>query len=595
MIDTKTTYLFFTGKGGVGKTSLACATAVKMADEGKVVLLVSTDPASNLKDVLESQVDDHINSVKGIVNLFAINIDPENSAEAYRNRVTQPLEGIASKDAIKKIREDLSGACTTEIASFDEFSRFVSGEMEGTKFDVIIFDTAPTGHTLRLLELPAAWSSFTDENPDGASCLGPTSALKSGKERYHTVVNRLRDPSLTSFFIVARADKASLKEASRTSNELKELGMSHQQLYSNGVFKAIDKNDLLAQKIETMGNEQLNSIPNNLKTLPLNTFPLLPYNVLGIEKLRSLFNTDLQKSISENNLLKSETPAQLLKGIDQLVDELCANQPNGLIMTMGKGGVGKTIAASAIAILLAQKGFEVLLTTTDPAAHIQDFIEQLGELPATLTVERIDPKIETQRYTEKILERKGQGQSEEAKKLILEDLKSPCTEEVAVFHAFSKAISMAKRQFVVMDTAPTGHTLLLLDTAGSYHRDIMRNNINTGRLKTPYMSLQDPELSKIILISLPETTPMREAASLQDDLKRAGIKPYAWLINQSLSMLAGISDPLLKSRASAETQVIDTIKETYSERTFGIPFIAEKKFLPALLDGSLHQIPHNGI
>jgi arsenite-transporting ATPase len=590
MTYSTTQYLFFTGKGGVGKTSLACATAVQMADSGKVVLLVSTDPASNLKDVLETPVDENINPVKGIDKLFAINIDPVNSAEEYRNRVTQPLEGLYSKEEINKIREDLSGACTTEIASFDEFSRFVSGETEGTIFDIIIFDTAPTGHTLRLLELPAAWSSFTDENPDGASCLGPTSALKSGKERYHTVVNRLRDSSLTSFYIVARADKASLKEASRTSNELKELGMSNQLLYINGVFKAMDKNDLLAQKIEAMGNDQLNSIPNNLKTLPLNLFPLLPYNVLGIVKLRSLFNTELQKSISENNLLKSETSIQVLKGIDQLVDELSANQKYGLIMTMGKGGVGKTIAASAIAVLLAKKGFEVLLTTTDPAAHIQDFIEQLGELPSTLTVERIDPKLETKRYTEKILEHKGQGKSEDAKKLILEDLKSPCTEEVAVFHAFSKAISMAKRKFVVMDTAPTGHTLLLLDTAGSYHRDIMRNNINASRLRTPYMSLQDQTLSKIILVSLPETTPMREAGDLQNDLKRASIQPYAWLINQSLSMLSGISDPLLKSRANAEIEVIKTIKNEYANRTFGIPFIAEKKLLPALLDKHLNKV-----
>ncbi|MFN5711058.1 MAG: arsenical pump-driving ATPase [Bacteroidota bacterium] len=584
MANSTTKYLFFTGKGGVGKTSLACATAVEMADSGKVVLLVSTDPASNLKDVLESPVDDNIHPVKGIDKLFANNIDHVKPAEEYRNRVTQHLEGVSSKEEINKIREDLSGACTTEIASFDEFSRFVSGETEGTTFDIIIFDTAPTGHTLRLLELPAAWSSFTEENPDGASCLGPTSALKSGKERYHTVVNRLRDASLTSFYIVARADKASLKEASRTSNELKELGMSNQLLYINGVFKAIDNKDLLAQKIEAMGNEQLNSIPDNLKTLPLKTFPLLPYNVLGIVKLRSLFNTELQQSISENNIQQSKTATQVLKGIHQLVDELSANQQYGLIMTMGKGGVGKTIAASAIAVLLARKGFEVLLTTTDPAAHIQDFIEQLGELPSTLAVERIDPKVETQRYTEKILEHKGQGQSEDAKKLILEDLKSPCTEEVAVFHAFSKAISMAKRKFVVMDTAPTGHTLLLLDTAGSYHRDIMRNNINAGRLRTPYMSLQDQTLSKIILVSLPETTPMREAGDLQNDLKRASIQPYAWLINQSLSMLSGISDPLLKSRANAEIEVIKTIEAEYAVRTFGIPFIAEKKLLLALLD-----------
>jgi arsenite-transporting ATPase len=585
MSDSTTRYLFFTGKGGVGKTSLACATAVELADSGKVVLLVSTDPASNLKDVLESPVDENISPIQGIDNLFAINIDPENSAEAYRNRVTKPLEGISSKAEIKKIREDLSGACTTEIASFDEFSRFVSGEVEGRKFDVIIFDTAPTGHTLRLLELPAAWSSFTEENPDGASCLGPTSALKSGKERYHTVVHRLRDAALTSFYIVARADKASIKEASRTSHELKELGMNNQLLYINGVFKAMDNQDLLANKIEAMGNEQRDSIPENLKSLPLKSFQLLPYNVLGIEKLRSLFNAELQKSIFEKIVSTFDGSKQDLKGIYDLAEALCTNQQHGLIMTMGKGGVGKTIIASAIAVLLAKKGYKVLLTTTDPAAHIQDFIEQLGELPATLTVERIDPKIETQRYTKKILEHKGQGQSEEAKKLILEDLKSPCTEEVAVFHAFSKAINMAKRQFVVMDTAPTGHTLLLLDTAGSYHRDIMRNNINAGRLRTPYMSLQDPELSKIILVSLPETTPMREAASLQDDLNRAGIKPYAWLINQCLSMCSGITDPLLKSRANAEIKVIETIKTSYADNVFGVPFMAEKKLLLALLDG----------
>ena len=583
MRDIKTKYLFFTGKGGVGKTSLACATAIKMADAGNVILLVSTDPASNLKDVLDTEVDEDIRPVKGIDRLFAININPEKSAEEYRNRVTQPLEGIASKEEIKKIREDLSGACTTEIASFDEFSRFVSGETEGANFDVIIFDTAPTGHTLRLLELPAAWSSFTEENPDGASCLGPTSALKSGKERYFNVSERLRDASLTSYYIVARADKASLKEASRTSNELIELGMNNQLLYINGVFKAMDKNDQLAMNIEAMGDEQLETIPDNLKKLPLKTFPLLPYNVLGIEKLRSLFDTELQILISNRVLSTSVGPTQVLKGIHTLVDELCSSQQHGLIMTMGKGGVGKTIAASVIAVLLANKGFDVLLTTTDPAAHIQDFIEQLGSLPANLTVERIDPKVETQRYIDKIMDHKGQGQSEEAKKLILEDLKSPCTEEVAVFHAFSKAISMAKRKFVVMDTAPTGHTLLLLDTAGSYHRDIMRNSTDAVRFRTPYMSLQDQTLSKIILVTLPETTPMREAGSLQDDLKRAGIKPYAWLINQSLSMLTGISDPLLKSRANAEIEVIDTIKEIYSEKTFGIPFVAEKKLLPHLL------------
>ena len=584
MTNQQTQYLFFTGKGGVGKTSLACANAVKLADEGNKVLLVSTDPASNLQDVLESPVHEKVSEVKGVSNLFAININPEVSAEEYRKRVTEPLHEILPEAEIKKMNEELSGACTTEIASFDEFSRFISGENEGDTFDVIIFDTAPTGHTLRLLELPAAWASFSEENPDGASCLGPTSALKSSQERYDKVVTTLRDASQTTFYLVARAEQASLKEAARTSEELNELGLKNQELLVNGVFKSLDPSDTFAQKMETLAQNQLNSIPEKLQNLPLQTYPLLPYNVLGIKKLRSLLNRDLQEQLVTDAATFEEWDHGL-NGIDRLVDDLTDKQDHGLIMTMGKGGVGKTIAASAIAVMIARKGFDVHLTTTDPAAHVQDFISQLDGLPDNMTIDRIDPKLETQRYTDKVLSQKGKNMDEQGRKLLLEDLKSPCTEEVAVFHAFSKAIQQAKRKFVVIDTAPTGHTLLLLDTAGSYHREVMRNTgMDPSRIKTPYMALQDPELSKVILVSLPETTPMREAATLQEDLKRAGIHPYAWVVNQSLSMQADITDPLLKSRALAEGEVIQSIGNNLTKKLFGIPFIPEEKLLPAVLD-----------
>lgn len=585
MKNTTTHYMFFTGKGGVGKTSLSCAHAVKMAHDGKKVLIVSTDPASNLSDVLDSPVNEKITLVKGTENLYAININPEVSAQEYRTRVTEPLKDILPEAEIKKMNEELSGACTTEIASFDEFSRFISGEYEGDAFDAIVFDTAPTGHTLRLLELPAAWASFSEENPDGASCLGPTSALKSSQERYNKVVETLRDGNKTTFYLVARADQSSLKEASRTSEELMELGLKQQELFINGVFKATDEEDAFAQKMETLAQNHLSQIPENLKSLPLQTFPLLPYNVLGIEKLLSLLNRDVQKEIlaAQNNTI-SQWQSEV-QGLDILVEDLTENTDHGLIMTMGKGGVGKTLAASSIAVMIAQKGHEVHLTTTDPAAHVQDFIDQLGALPEHLTIDRIDPKLETQRYTEKILEQKGKNMDEAGRKLLLEDLKSPCTEEVAVFHAFSKAIQQAKRKFVVIDTAPTGHTLLLLDTAGSYHREIMRNTgMDVSKIKTPYMSLQDAELSKVILISLPETTPMREAAALQDDLKRAGITPYAWVVNQSLSMHEQFNDALLKKRAAAELDVIEEIQNKHTERTYGIPFLPEEEVLPALLN-----------
>ena len=582
---TTTPYLFFTGKGGVGKTSLACATAIQLADEGNKVLIVSTDPASNLSDVLESTVSEEIKNVSGVQNLYAININPEVSAEQYRERVTGPLTGILPEAEIKKIKEELSGACTTEIASFDEFSRFVSGEYEGIKFDVIVFDTAPTGHTLRLLELPAAWSEFTEVNPDGASCLGPSSALKSSQARYKKVVERLRDKSQTTFYLVSRADRSALKEASRTSDELNSLGMSNQCLYINGVFRAFDPSDTFAFHIQSLAEEQLNAIPENLKELPVNYFPLLPYNVLGVQKLKSLFHPEMQRQLTDQQLQQQTGLTNNLEDLNDLVNDISAQQQNGLIMTMGKGGVGKTIAATTIAVLLANKGFEVHLTTTDPAANVDDFINQLTDIPPNLFIDRIDPKVETQRYIEKVLAQKGGKLDDDGKKLLLEDLKSPCTEEVAVFHAFSKAINESKRKFVVIDTAPTGHTLLLLDTAGSYHREVMRNsNISESRIRTPYMALQDERLSKVLLVSLPETTPMREAAMLQDDLKRAGITPYAWIINQSLAMQPALSDPLLKSRASAEVSVIRKIKTSLAPKTYGIPYIPNKNLLPALLN-----------
>lgn len=583
MKNALTKFLFFTGKGGVGKTSLACATAVKLADQGKKVLLISTDPASNLEDVLQSPVKNEITPHKTVSNLFTININPEVAAQEYRDRATAPLKGIAAQGEINKVTEQLSGACTTEIASFDEFSRFITGEGSLEIFDSVIFDTAPTGHTIRLLELPAAWDSFLDNNPAGASCIGPSTALKSSKERYKKVVDSLKDAALSTFFLVARPDTSSLKEAGRTSLELKELGMSNQTLLVNGVFKAIDQSDSVALEIEKIAQKHLSSMPHELQGLEKLDYPLLPYNVLGVEKLRSLLDSKLQ-----NKILSAEisTLTEITNPLEDLSDLVAALEVNGkgLIMTMGKGGVGKTIVAASIATMLAQRGHEVLLTTTDPAAHITDFINQLEGLPSKLTIERIDPKIETRNYIDKVVKQKGSTLDDEGRKLLLEDLKSPCTEEVAVFHAFSSAINKAKRQFVVIDTAPTGHTLLLLDTTGSYHREILKKqNSNSVKMRTPYMYLQDDNFAKIILVALPETTPMREAESLQNDLQRAGIIPYAWVINQCLSALDNLKDPLLRKRASSEISIINNIKKKLAKRTFGIPYLIEEKLLPSVL------------
>lgn len=576
MLPEITPYIFFTGKGGVGKTSLASATAVKLADQGRSVLLICTDPASNLKEVLETEVTDRLTPVKGVENLHAVNIDPEQSAEEYRNRVTSPMEGILPEAEINKIREELSGACTTEIAAFDEFARYVAGDGENQPYDVIIFDTAPTGHTLRLLELPAAWSEFIESNPDGASCIGPSSALKTSQERYQKVVDRLKDKDETTIYLVTRPDGSALREADRSGRELKEMGLANQLLLINGYFEPVDESDPFARKMKKMADETLQKMPKRLQQMKQIVFPLRPYNLLGIENLRKVFDPLDKEEIqgcSESILTidhESDYP-----GLEEMAEDIIGGKDHGLVMTMGKGGVGKTTIAAAIALRLAQKGYPVHLTTTDPAAHLMDYIGEM-KIPDNLEVDRIDPHAEKRAYIEKVLKQKSKNRTAEELKLLKEDLESPCTEEVAVFQAFSKAIHQAKRKFVVVDTAPTGHTLLLLDTTGSYHREVLRNtHMDAGKLKTPYMYLQNPDYAKLIIVTLPETTPVSEAAKLQEDLRRADIEPFGWVVNQSISS-ARVRDPLLVQRAAAEIPLLKRISDEHTHRLYSIPWISDE-------------------
>ncbi len=577
-----TPYIFFTGKGGVGKTSLASATAVKLADEGKNVLLISTDPASNLKEVLETDVSEKITPINGLENLHAVNIDPELSAEEYRNRVLSTLQDILPAHEIERIREELSGACTTEIAAFDEFARYVAGDEEDQPYDVIIFDTAPTGHTLRLLELPAAWSDFIESNPDGASCIGPSSALKTSQERYQKVVERLQDEGATTVYLVSRPDGSALREAERSGKELAEMGLTNQVLLINGYFEPVDESDPFAIKMKQKADKTIKQMPKHLKNMEQLVFPLRPYNLLGIDRLRAVFEPlDKEQIKQSSRAIHTEQHESELPDLETLIDDLTAEKDYGLVMTMGKGGVGKTMIAAAVAFKLAERGFPVHLTTTDPAAHLIDHIGDL-ELPENLTLDRIDPDKEKKAYIEKVLRQRGKDKTEEELKLLREDLESPCTEEVAVFQAFSKAIHQAKRQFVVMDTAPTGHTLLLLDTTGSYHKEVLRNStIDPDKLKTPYMYLQDPEYSKLLIVTIPETTPITEAAKLQEDLRRSNIEPFAWIANQSISA-SEISDPLLKQRAAEELPLLEEIETRHAQKLYAIPWIAEEPVLEAM-------------
>ncbi|MFO0294229.1 MAG: arsenical pump-driving ATPase, partial [Rhodospirillales bacterium] len=547
-------------------TSLSSAAAVTLADAGKRVLLVSTDAASNLDEMLGIELRNSPVAVPGAPGLSVGNIDPDNAAESYRRRVLAQMEASATAAEMATLREQLSGACTTEIASFDEFSSLLA---EGAgAWDHVVFDTAPTGHTLRLLSLPKAWTGFLDGNDRGASCLGPHSGLKMQEARFKAALDALSDPTRTTVVLVTRPDRGAIDEAARSSAELRELGLNNQRLAVNGVFHASDRGDAVARAIEDLGQQALQAMPAQLSDLPRDDVPLRPFDTIGLTALRALLVSGATPAAPRATAPLDDGPP--LPGLDALVDDLAA-AGHGLIMVMGKGGVGKTTIAAALAIGLVRRGQTVHLSTTDPAAHLAATVN--GDLPG-LKVSRIDPKDETQRYVDKIMAARSPQLDAQERALLLEDLKSPCTEEVAVFHAFSRIVGEGRSAFVVLDTAPTGHSMLLMDATGAYHRQITREfeGHGTGRIVTPLMRLQDAAYTKIILVALPEVTPVSQAAALQDDLRRAQIEPYAWVLNRSV-LAAGTRDPLLRARLAVERKQIQRISAGLAKRLYALPWL----------------------
>ncbi|HAU4329720.1 arsenical pump-driving ATPase [Citrobacter freundii] len=562
-------YLFFTGKGGVGKTSISCATAIRLAEQGKRVLLVSTDPASNVGQVFDQTIGNTILPVKSVPGLSALEIDPQAAAQQYRARIVDPIKGLLPDDVVNSISEQLSGACTTEIAAFDEFTGLLTDADLLTRFDHIIFDTAPTGHTIRLLQLPGAWSSFIESNPDGASCLGPMAGLEKQREQYAHAVEALSDPERTRLVLVARLQSSTLREVSRTHEELAAIGLNNQYLVINGVLPETEAaGDTLAAAIWQREQQALVNLPAGLSGLPTDTLFLQPVNMVGVSALKNLF-TMRAEAASIPEQVNQYQPENL--SLSEMVNDI-ARSEHGLVMLMGKGGVGKTTLAAAIAVRLADMGFDVHLTTSDPAAHLSTTLN--GSIN-NLQVSRINPHDETERYRQHVLETKGRSLDDAGKRLLEEDLRSPCTEEIAVFQAFSRVIREAAKRFVVMDTAPTGHTLLLLDATGAYHREIARKMGNKGHFTTPMMQLQDPERTKVLLVTLPETTPVLEAANLQADLVRAGIQPWGWIINNSLSV-ADTRSPLLCQRARQEIPQIEAVKQQHATHIALVPLLASE-------------------
>ncbi|WP_242393781.1 arsenical pump-driving ATPase [Anaeromyxobacter oryzisoli] len=548
LVRIATRHLFFTGKGGVGKTSVACATAVGLADAGKRVLLVSTDPASNLDEVLGTSLGTRPTAVGGLPGLFALNLDPEAAARAYRDRVIGPYRELLPPATVKSMEEQLSGACTVEIAAFDEFARLLGDPSATAEFDHVLFDTAPTGHTLRLLTLPSAWTGFVEQSAFGTSCLGPLAGLEKERALYEATVKALADPARTTMVLVTRPESSALSEAARTSAELEALGVRNQRLVVNAVFEA-RSDDPLALALERRGRDALASMPEALRTLPRTNLPLRAGALLGIDALRRI---DAPVTVGD---VPAAAPAGA-PGLRPLIDALAASR-RGVVLTMGKGGVGKTTLAAAIAVELARRGLRVHLSTTDPAAHVADAV---ATAVAGLAVSRIDPAAETRAYTDEVMGSVGPQLDEKGRALLAEDLRSPCTEEVAVFRAFARTVAEGEDGVVVLDTAPTGHTILLLDAAESYHREVLRQGSRMPEsVKQLLPRLRDPDFTRVLLVTLPEATPVHEAQALQEDLARAEIAPFAWIVNQSLAPVV-TRDPVLAARRATEAPYLAEVR-----------------------------------
>ena len=615
---TSTRFLFFSGKGGVGKTSLSCATALRFVEAGKRVLLVSTDPASNLDEVLETKLTNAPTPIVAAPGLDALNINPVAAAAAYRERLIGPMRGLLPEAARRSMEEQLSGSCTVEIAAFDEFSGLIGDPNAAKAYDHVIFDTAPTGHTLRLMSLAKAWDQFLDKNTSGTSCLGPLAGLEKQRVIYEATVNTLADATATTLVLVSHPQLSALREAERTSKELRALGVANQCLVINGSFETKCPQDVTAQAMQQRGQAAMQTAQAFIGSMSSFVVPLRSINILGIGGLKVLLSGEAPWTAAaccrfpEPALLAPPTPESVFSdsvasspaaglpppkaaaGLPQSMSEASSSlvsladlvsgieqQGHGVIMTMGKGGVGKTTVAAAIAVLLAKRGHSVHLSTTDPAAHIAQTLA--GQVEG-LTTSKIDPAAETAAYTAEVMANQGTQMDAAGRSLLEEDLRSPCTEEIAVFRAFAREVGQGTKRFVVLDTAPTGHTLLLLDASEAYQRELERQARSTQPEEVLKLleHLRDPAFTHILLITLPEATPVHEAAALQADLRRARIEPYAWVINQSLQH-SGSCDPLLQRREYSEHRYIDEVVQKQATRSVWLPWQAEEPIGPEAL------------
>ena len=544
-----TQYIFFSGKGGVGKTSMACTQAVRYADEGKHTLIVTTDPASNLSDTFEQAIGHQVTPISGVPNLWAMEIDPDKATQEYIDRAMAPIRAAFPPQIVQVMEEQMSGPCTAEVAAFDRFTDFLELPVDdGTAFDVVIFDTAPTGHTIRLLELPAEWSQSINAASlgSGQTCIGPAAAIQDAKNKYERALAAMRESAQTTFIFVLHPEAISIKETRRAITELSKLGIQNYRLIINSIIPPEGaQNALFAARAE-MQTHYLAQIEVDL-IYPKQRMFLLAGEIKGVQRLRQVGKIFFDGNSAAKTFKAEEIQPQAAMFATPLEDVRARIQPNGHRRTVffaGKGGVGKTVASCITAVWLARQGHKTLLLTTDPAAHLGDVLDSpVGDEIAPVSGQpnlwavKIDPKAAAETYKARILEdTRKRGRSEKAIEVMEEELNSPCTEEMAAFDKFIEYASQDEFQAVVFDTAPTGHTLRLLELPVDWSKQIdvkifasvdasAADDVAKQRFGKVIEMMRDPEQSTFAFVRYPEATPILEAWRAARELGTVGIHP----------------------------------------------------------------------
>jgi arsenite-transporting ATPase len=585
-------FYFYSGKGGVGKTSMACVAAVRYAEQGKKTLIVTTDPASNLADVFEQSIGHQITPIQGVANLWAMEIDPDLATEEYKNKALAPIRAAFPKEMVAVIDEQMSGPCTTEVAAFDRFTDFLDqSHGNGTDFDIIIFDTAPTGHTLRLLELPFEWSQSIDlaDQGSGQTCLGPSAAIQESKLKYERAMRVLRDGSLTTFFFVLHPEAIAIKETKRAITELKKLNIQTFQIIINGIIPAQEtKNPLFGARAK-MQAQYLKQIDAELP-YPAKKMVLLSGEIKGVEKLRQVSGIyfDNEKIFEQYQPEKAPTAVPFYDP-SLAMSHILPNGNKRTLFFAGKGGVGKTVSSCITAVWLARQGYRTLLLTTDPAAHLGDVLgvpvgDSAQAVPGmpNLWAARIDPKAAADEYKARILnDARQRGRSEESIQVMAEELDSPCTEEMAGFDRFIDFASQSDWQVIVFDTAPTGHTLRLIELPVDWNQQLnikvfatvdstAADDVAKKRFGDVIAMMRDPEQSTFAYVMYPEATPILEAHRAVEELATVGIQAGMVVVNQIIPE-GSATTPFVKARRTMQAGYLNEIGELFPVPMLQIP------------------------